>query len=234
MAGLLRRVRTYLGQLYVGLRLDKWTALVGRGSVWANRLLYPGFHVGRAPRVYGRLGLTMYGDGEIVLGDEVQAISDWRRSDLSVYSRCRMTTYPGARIRIGDRVFLTGTILTCRKVIEIGDGTRFAPNVTIVDSDFHVMWPPEQRYQLAPLEAEKGVHIGRNVWIGMNSVILKNVTIGDGAVIGAGSVVTRDIPANALAAGNPARVIRQLDGPSGGGRAGETGGGPAAAREAGG
>lgn len=60
----------------------------------------------------------------------------------------------------------------------------------------------------------KPVYIGKDVFIGMISLVLKGVTIGNGAVIGAGSVVIKDIPANVIAAGNPAKVIKQLDYPS--------------------
>ena len=59
-------------------------------------------------------------------------------------------------------------------------------------------------------ENDKRVIIGKNVWIGMNSLILKNVTIGDNSIIGAGSVVVKDVPKNTIAAGNPAKVIKDL------------------------
>ena len=81
----------------------------------------------------------------------------------------------------------------------------------IVDSDFHAPWPVSERPLNPGLENDRPVRIGDGAWIGMHSIILKGVTIGDGAIIGAGSVVTRDIPANAVACGSPARVVRQCD-----------------------
>jgi len=86
-----------------------------------------------------------------------------------------------------------------------------APNVIIVDSDFHVSWPPEKRFDLIDSKQDKEIRIGRNVWIGANTIVLKGVTIGDNSIIGAGSVVVKDIPKNVLAAGNPAVVKKQLD-----------------------
>ena len=85
-----------------------------------------------------------------------------------------------------------------------------APNVIIVDSDFHAHWPPEKRFQQVDSALDKEVIIGRNVWIGMNSIIIKGVTIGDNSIIGAGSVVTSNIPSNVIAAGSPARVVKEL------------------------
>ena len=118
---------------------------------------------------------------------------------------------PGARIEIENNVGLNGTSITARsKEICIGSGTIIAPNVTIVDSDFHSQWPPETRLSQPDFDADRAVVIGKNVWIGMNAMILKGVHIGDNAIIGAGSVVTRSVPTNCVAAGNPARVIKEL------------------------
>ena len=82
----------------------------------------------------------------------------------------------------------------------------FAPNVTVATAG-HPILPVlrEQAYQY-----NLPVHIGRNCWIGAGAVILPGVTIGDNTVIGAGSVVTKDIPANVVAVGNPCRVLREI------------------------
>jgi len=215
MAGFMRRIREGLGRTRISLRLHKWPAWVGRLSLLYNRLLNPGFTVGAGARVRGRFCVIMYGQGEVVLGAKARLVSDYKRSTLGVGSRCKFVTFPGARIILGDGVLLTGTIIVARKSVEIGDGTMMAPNVVIADSDFHIIWPPERHFDLAPIEEAEPVKIGRRVWIGYGAIILKGVTIGDNAVIGAGSVVTRDVPANTMAAGSPARVIRRLDAPAG-------------------
>ena len=91
--------------------------------------------------------------------------------------------------------------------VKIGDNVMFAPNVSLytVGHPLH----PELRSQ--GWEQAKPIVIGNNVWVGGNVVILGGVTIGDNVVIGAGSVVSKDIPANSLAVGNPCRVVRQID-----------------------
>ena len=90
--------------------------------------------------------------------------------------------------------------------IYIGDNTMIAPNVTIATAGHPVL--PELREH--DYQYNMPVHIGRTCWIGAGAVILPGVTVGDNTVIGAGSVVTKDIPANVVAVGNPCRVLRPI------------------------
>ena len=122
----------------------------------------------------------------------------------------------GVHTRIGKRFFgnfnLTIQDDAC---VEIGDDCNFGPNVTIV-TPVHPMLPDERKV-LYDAEGTprrmcyaKPVKIGSDCWFGANVVVCPGVTIGENCVIGAGSVVTRDVPANSFAAGNPCRVIRTI------------------------
>lgn len=112
----------------------------------------------------------------------------------------------GKNIKIGKNVFINAC---CRFQdqggIEIGDGSLIGHNTTIatLNHDFN----PLKRQNLTP----SPVKIGKNVWIGSDCTILPGVEIGDGAIIGAGSVVTKFIPQNVIAVGNPARVIKEIE-----------------------
>lgn len=90
--------------------------------------------------------------------------------------------------------------------IYVGDYTMFGPNVVIATGG-HPLLPElrEKGYQY-----NAAVRIGRNCWIGAGTIIVPGITIGDNVVIGAGSIVTKDIPSNALAVGNPCRVLREI------------------------
>ena len=90
--------------------------------------------------------------------------------------------------------------------IYIGDGTLLAPNVTIITA----MHPISLKLRTEGYGYNKPVYIGKNVWIASNVTILPGVHIGDNSVIGAASVVTKDIPANVVAVGSPAKVIREI------------------------
>ena len=90
--------------------------------------------------------------------------------------------------------------------IYVGDYTMLAPNVVIATAGHPIL--PELREKA--YQYNMPVHIGRNCWIGAGALIMPGVTIGDNTVIGAGSVVTKDIPANVVAVGNPCRVLREI------------------------
>ena len=113
----------------------------------------------------------------------------------------------GTHIHVGKK-FLTNyncTILDVGKVY-IGDNVLFGPNVAVYTAGHPIH--PETRN--TGYEYGISVKIGNNVWVGGNTVIAPGVTIGDNVVIGAGSIVTKDLPANVVAAGNPCRVIRKV------------------------
>lgn len=113
----------------------------------------------------------------------------------------------GAHVHIGEWVYANFNLtMVDDGNIYIGDRTMIGPNVNIVTAGHPIL--PELREK--GLQYNVDVHIGRNVWIGAGAIILPGVTIGENTVIGAGSVVTKDIPANVVAVGNPCRVMREI------------------------
>lgn len=204
-------LRRLLGRIYVSGWLFRARALAGSATLILFKTIYPDLSVGSRPHIWGRFNVMLFAGGRIRIGDDLHMVSSAPRSAITLFSRCGLTAYPGAEIVIGDGVGLNGTTITSKKRICIGDGTMIAPNVIIVDSDFHVPWPAEDRWTSNTAAADREVVIGRNVWIGMNTLVLKGAVIGDNSIIGAGSLVTGEIPANAVAAGNPAKVLRHAD-----------------------
>ncbi len=133
---------------------------------------------------------------------------------------------PPVRWEYGKHIFIGDTCLINSNVtfmdgadIRIGDYTLVAPNVMFITAGHPVI--PEERMVVDPdtgallkgYAINKPITVGRYCWIGAGAMIMAGVTIGDGTTIGAGSVVTKSIPSRVLAAGNPARVIRELPPP---------------------
>ena len=120
------------------------------------------------------------------------------------------TVAPGAIIKIGNGVRMSGTTICAASRIEIGDRVCLGANVMIVDTDFHSLNAVERSGDKDSLSAISApVIIGNDVFIGAGVYILKGVTVGRDAIIGAGSVVVKDIPAFSIAGGNPAKVLRE-------------------------
>ena len=114
----------------------------------------------------------------------------------------------GKNVHFGNGVYANFNLtLVDDTDIFVGDNVMFAPNVVVASAT----------HPISPILREKkgqynlSVEIGNNVWIGANSVILPGVSIGDNTVIGAGSVVTKDIPSNVVAVGNPCKVLREIN-----------------------
>lgn len=114
-----------------------------------------------------------------------------------------------ALIEIGCNVLFSNNIsLISAQRISIGDDCLVGDNLLVMDTDFHGIDPARRRTSSG---TAKPVIIGKNVWFGSRVVVQKGVTIGDNSIIASQSVVTRDVPANSVAGGNPAKVIRTLD-----------------------
>ncbi|MFF9622216.1 maltose acetyltransferase domain-containing protein [Streptomyces griseosporeus] len=113
----------------------------------------------------------------------------------------------GGNITVGARTFVNyGLTALDVAAVVIGEDCQIGPHVQLL-TPTHPLEPEPRRDKL---EAARPITVGDNVWIGGGAIVLPGVTIGDNSVIGAGAVVTRDVPANAVAVGNPARVVRSL------------------------
>lgn len=120
------------------------------------------------------------------------------RGSFRFYTGCQISINERAQLILG-RGYANGRLnLACFERIEIGDGVAIGENVTLRDSDTYSL--KSDRSPTAPIT------IGNNVWLGLNSTVLKGVTVGDGAVVAAGAMVIEDVPPRSLVAGVPARV----------------------------
>lgn len=171
---------------------------------YIKRFIAPQFDsLGSIPEIAHPRSLVIFGHN-IHLGKYAQIIC---ASDNCV----RLTSWPSkqanAEIVIGDYCLISpGVRISAAKSIRIGDNSMLAANVIISDSDWHGIYN-----RIRPFRCTKPVVIENNVWLGERVIVNKGVTIGENSVIGAGSVVTKSIPANSVAAGNPARIIKTIN-----------------------
>ena len=113
----------------------------------------------------------------------------------------------GHHVHFGKNVYANFNLtLVDDTHIYVGDNTLFGPNVVIATAGHPIL--PELREQAYQYNA--AVHIGKNCWIGAGAIIVPGITIGNNVVVGAGSVVTKDLPDNVVAVGNPCRVLREI------------------------
>lgn len=158
---------------------------------------------------------------------------DYRKIDFKNQKECKLTILNkslvnstlvfeknNSEILIGSNTFIGGAVLSCASKIEIGNNVQIAWGVVIMDHNSHSLNYSERCKDLPNTflgiktwndVVMSEIIIADDVWIGVNSIILKGVHIGKGSIIGAGSVVTKNIPAMCVAAGNPAKIIKSLD-----------------------
>ncbi|MCL2725052.1 MAG: acyltransferase [Polyangiaceae bacterium] len=150
--------------------------------------------VGARARAFGRRP-DIRNEGTLRIGEDF-AMS-------SVFGTVQLATAKHAVLEIGNDVTINyGTSVSARARVRIGDGSKIGPYCVIADSELPLPLDPPDADAPMPIE------IGRNVWLGGRVTVLPGACIGDGAVISAGSVVAGVIPANAIASGVPARVLR--------------------------
>lgn len=138
----------------------------------------------------------------------IKLFSQITRQDVSTSNTVMppFTTDFGAHIFLGKNIFINrNAMFVDLGGIYIGDGALIGPNVTLISVNH--MENPEQRRNLNC----SAVHIGKGVWLGANVTVLPGVSIGDHAIIGAGAIVTKDVPANMIVVGTPAKVIRRIN-----------------------
>jgi len=177
------------------LKFQKW---------YSDYFLRPQFdRLGRGCTFMKPWHVEIFG-GPVSLGDysTVIATSD-RKVRLTVWSALG----EGGQIAIGDCCLICpGVRISAATEIRIGESCMLAYGAFVTDSDWHGVYD-----RSLPVGKTIPVDIGNNVWIGDSAIVGKGVRIGDNSIIGAGSVVVRDIPPNAIAAGNPASVLKHLD-----------------------
>lgn len=163
--------------------------------------------------VYGLPLIQRYRGSTITIGNDLWMRNWFSSNPLGVRHKCVLATWsPGAQIEIGDSVGMSGVTICSQTRVRVGDRVAIGNNTTITDTNFHSLDSEVRRVDsLTPTGCDsEEIVIEADCFIGMEVLILKGAHIGRGSVIGAGSVVAGDIPARALAAGNPARVIREL------------------------
>lgn len=176
-----------------------------------NRFLFTKKKIvfGENMRVYNHVYVR--GNGTITIGNNFLFTNGDSINPICRNIRGCLYTSRNGRIIIGDHVGISSACIWAKEKIEIGNHVNIGGDCLIIDTDAHPIDYLERRKPVT------GDHISSlpiiiqdDVWIGARCVILKGVTIGARAVIGAGSVVTSDIPADCVAAGNPCRIIRKL------------------------
>ncbi len=157
-------------------------------------------------RFIGRPLISRAPGSQMIFSTGVRINSALRSNPLGCFQPSVLRTMsPAARLELQSKVGLSAAVIVAGNSIVIGEGTIIGAGALIMDNDFHAPfgeWEWTVEYQTN----SRPIRIGRGVFIGTRAIILKGVTIGDRAIIGAGAVVTKNVPANSIAAGNPAIV----------------------------
>lgn len=184
-------------------------------SCMKNRLklsIY-GINYGKHCTIHGKLSINMEHSSHICIGDNFYCSSGNNINPLCATDRGCFCVNDGASIVIGNNVAMSSTRIRAHKSVTIGDNVLIGGGCTILDSNSHSLNWKDRRDIKTDIahKHDAGIKIEDDVLIGMNSMILKGVTIGARSVIGAGSVVTKSIPPDSIAAGNPAKAIKTIE-----------------------
>lgn len=181
-------------------------------SCYWNRIKFKlyGIKYGRNCIVHGHLGLKLNPDSTVSIGDDFYLSSGNHINPLARNIEAHICVNKGAILTIGNKVGMSSPVIRVHKSIKIGNNVMFGANVIVMDSDAHSLNYLHRRNLSVDKQHKVDIEviIEDDVLIGMNTIIMKGITIGARSVIGAGSVVTKSIPPDCIAAGNPAKVIK--------------------------
>lgn len=172
-----------------------------------------GVKFGKKLSLRGRPFIFQKRGSSLTIGRNVTINSSFYSNLVGLYNRTIiMTRCPGATIKIGDNVGISGATIYARNSISIGDNTLIGGNVKILDNDFHPLDAEDRIKDNKEAIRSKPIVIGKNCFIGVNAIILKGTVLGDNCIVGAGAVVAGGVfEANSVIVGNPARVIKKLE-----------------------
>jgi maltose O-acetyltransferase len=168
--------------------------------------------------------LTIVGKVDFGYSSSIILSNGSKKGDIVIHNRGRM--YATLVSKFGGKIFFEenvkighGSIVACISSISIGRGTAIAHNVVIIDNNNHPTHPEDRKIMYnshwdSPLRnwnysSSAPIIIGENVWVGTGSRLHKGIAIGDNSIIAANAMVTKDVPANCIVAGNPARVVKE-------------------------
>lgn len=169
-----------------------------------------GVEYGKHCIVHGKLYINLFPTAKLRIGDNLYFSSGWGINALCANKRGMIYATENATIIIGNNVGMSSTVLWAHKNITIGNYVKIGGNCILIDTDSHNKDYMIRRGQYTDWGIAEPIVIEDDVFIGMNCIILKGVTIGARSIIAAGSVVTKSIPADCIAGGNPAKVIKSL------------------------
>lgn len=173
-------------------------------TFWARILsVWWGVPLGHGCIFHGLPYFRRHPESKIIVAAGCEFLSSHVSNLIGINRPCIISTLAeGAEIIIGSNCGFSGTVVGSAMKIVIGNNVRCGANTLITDTDWHRDDPRTG--------SDSPVSICDNVWLGLGVTVLKGVTIGENTVVGAGSLVTRSLPANVIAAGSPAIVVRQI------------------------
>jgi acetyltransferase-like isoleucine patch superfamily enzyme len=160
---------------------------------------------GKGNLLFGKF--ILYNYGTVKIGNDCKILSRTKEYQNYIYPVSLSVMTKDTVVEIGSGVELVGCFFRIRYGLKIGNKTVIAPGVRIIDHD-HDTNPKKRHENIFP---GKEIIIGKNVWIGYDSTILKGVNIGDGAIIAAGSVITKNVASNTIVGGIPAKEIKKIN-----------------------